>query len=361
MTAMRDERVDFLERMDAHKRLPLVPDAPPAIADAPPPGDAPDSIAVAEPNDAEPSALDETNGVTPIVDAVAHSATEADPAAPSIDKPARPGVAHTASRVHMPRYRFRFEKTGPVALLGHLDIVRELPRVFRRTSIEMVYTNGFHPKPDMMFAPALSLGVMSLDEYVDVRLAPEFDAAALRELVRRMNERAPAGLVFREAVRLGPEDAGITKIIRGAQYLLAFARSALGPGGEAELALRCERVMQASTLPFRREIEGIAKMIDVRSFLLDLRVARAGASEILARAGLFGDLVAVEADVAILGSGAVKSSEIAAVVMGETTAPPHRAVRTRLFGANGSERVSPLELRPRSSVPQTEPLAANAE
>ena len=30
------------------------------------------------------------------------------------------------------RYRLRFEKKGPAALLGHLDLVRELPRIFRR-------------------------------------------------------------------------------------------------------------------------------------------------------------------------------------------------------------------------------------
>ena len=61
------------------------------------------------------------------------------------------------------RYRFWFEKVGPVALIGHLDLVRELPRVFRRAGVAMVHTKGFHPKPDMTFSPALSLGVLSLD------------------------------------------------------------------------------------------------------------------------------------------------------------------------------------------------------
>jgi uncharacterized protein (DUF2344 family) len=38
----------------------------------------------------------------------------------------------------------------------------------------MVYTGGFHPKLErMVFRPALSLGVLSLDEFADIRLDRE--------------------------------------------------------------------------------------------------------------------------------------------------------------------------------------------
>src|SRR5262249_54495760 len=62
------------------------------------------------------------------------------------------------------RYRFAFTKLGPAALLSHLDLIRALPRVFRRVGIPIHYSQGFHPKPDMIFSPALSLGVASLGE-----------------------------------------------------------------------------------------------------------------------------------------------------------------------------------------------------
>src|ERR1043166_2759056 len=81
------------------------------------------------------------------------------------------------------RFRLRFEKTGPAALLGHLDLGRELPRAIRRAGVRLRYSEGFHPKPDLSFGPALSLGVASLDEYVDAKL---IDAPGTEELVARL-------------------------------------------------------------------------------------------------------------------------------------------------------------------------------
>lgn len=244
------------------------------------------------------------------------------------------------------RYRFCFEKTGPSALLGHLDVIRELPRIFRRVDQRLTYTKGFHPKPDMTFAPALSLGVMSLDEYVDMRLEDDLDPSALRDLVRRMNEETPGGLVFRGVEKLGEQDASVTKVIAGARYVIAFARSAIG-GNDAEAFLdeRCRAAMASSSLPIRRDIEGIGKTVDVRAYLLRASVGGDAAADAIRRAGLVGDLVAIDVEVEIRGSGAVKSSEVAAVIAGEGgVAPPHRAVRVALFGRAADERFSPLDL-----------------
>jgi radical SAM-linked protein len=309
MTTIRSRRIDFLDRMDAKKRLPIAP---------------------------------------------LEADERGEPGQPRTPRQGGPGKPPTA-----PRYRFRFEKIGPVALLGHLDLVREIPRSFRRAGVPLAYTSGFHPKPDMTFAPALSLGVMSLDEYVDMRIDAELDRAALAAIIERMNRTAPSGLVFRDAVRLGAEDAAITKVISGARYVLAFAKHALegaakhDPAGE--LARRCAEAMAAETLPIRRDIEGIGKLVDVRAYLT--RAALGGAeAKLVARAGLIGDLTLLDVDVTILGSGAVKTSELAAVLAGDgQVAPPHRAVRAELFGRQGDARYSPLDLerarRPRSQTP----------
>lgn len=243
------------------------------------------------------------------------------------------------------RYRLRYEKTGPSALLGHLDVVRELPRVMRRVEIEMSYTQGFHPKPDMSFGPALSLGVLSLDEYVDVRLKAPLLEDRIPGLLEAMNDakNSPAGLRFMAMKALSAGDPGITKVVNGARYWLIFARSALGSMAETMLAERCAQAMAAPHLPVRRQLDGIAKIIDVRSFLKQMNVVPSNEVGLLSRAGLVGDLVVVSADVAILGSGAVKSSEIVSALFGDEM-PPHRAMRVELYGEGPGERFSPLDL-----------------
>jgi radical SAM family uncharacterized protein/radical SAM-linked protein len=299
MTQMREERITFLEELGAEKRR------------------------------------------LPVVTRVEKEERE-EPAPPRVSLPQ--GVSGRGGFL----YRFRYEKTGAMALLGHLDMIRELPRVIRRVAMPTVYTRGFHPKPDMSFGPALSLGVMSLDEYADIRLARDLDPEALAQLTRDMTRSSPAGLVFRGAVKLGPQSAGVTKAIAGARYVIAFARAALPVEerpAEEVLAARCAEALRAVSLPFRREIEGVGKMVDVRKYLLRAEAAGAEAHAALARAGLAGDLVAIDVDCAITGNGAVKAAEVAAVIAGAgTTAPPHRAVRVELFGLDDAGRFSPLDV-----------------
>ncbi|WP_437722013.1 TIGR03960 family B12-binding radical SAM protein [Sorangium sp. So ce861] len=381
MTQMREERMTFLDRLGAHKRsLPVLTGeaaSQPALT-----GEAASQPALTGEAASQPALTGEAASQPALTGEAASPPADA---APSPEDPARAEAA-PPRRAPAPkgrggfRYRFRFEKTGPMALLGHLDVVRELPRVLRRVGAPMTYTAGFHPKPDMTFSPALSLGVISLDEYVDLRLERDLDPAALEALVASMSAASPRGLAFRGAVKLGPEDPALSKLIAGARYALAFARSSIGADAEAVLAARCSAALSAASLPIRREIERIAKMVDVRQYLVRAEVGGPDVLSALARAGLVGDLVALEVEVDIRGSGAVKSSEVAAVIAGEPggapgaiAPPPHRAVRLQLFGRaapSGSaagERFSLFDLeraRRVKSAPEPAPslaLAADAE
>ena len=306
MSMMRDERVTFLHKLGADKRsLPVVQ----------------------EPARPAPIAHEE------------HEEGEAEIAPLPKPKPQQGLGGH--------RYRFRYEKTGATALLGHLDVIRELPRVMRRVGMEMVYSRGFHPKPDMSFGPALSLGVLSLDEYLDIRLARDLDPSELSQLVTEMTAKSPKGLAFRGAVKLVREDQGLTRMIGGARYIIALARGAVATDGcsaEEALAARCRGVMSSDSLPFRRTINGVGKNLDVRKYLISAAPAGPEAREALARAGLVGDMVAVDVEVSILATGGVKASELAAVIAGDGEAvPPHRAVRAAMFGSDDQGRFSPLE------------------
>ena len=321
----------------------------------------------------DPQGGDATNA-----DAAGRDGSMGDPsAAESTDEPkASEGPAPRVKK--MPggprkgyRYRFGFEKVGPVALLGHLDLVRELPRILRRCDISMEYTQGFHPKPDMVFAPALSLGVMSVDEFVEIRLAAHYDEARLEELTREMTALSPKGLRFKSAVRLDKIDPPLSKVVSGATYVIVFARKTLedlagGKTAEAWLEGRIREILATESIRLRRSVGDpkrgqMSKMVDVRSFIERLELATEVGREVTQRAGISGDIVAVEADLTILGSGAVKSSELAEVVAG--SAVPHQAIRSALWAGSADARISPrVAHRAEAVEPSTEVLAelANA-
>jgi len=194
MTKMRSERVLFLTKLGATERVRL-----PVVSSR---AAAPDVFDDWAP---EPFAFEA------VPDTTSRPASFAKPkrkprALPETFRPVRGGSDPE-------RFRLNFSKTGPAALLGHLDLIRELPRIVRRAGGKTAYSKGFHPKPEMSFASALSLGVASLDEYMDVSL---IDAPPPAELLSRLNRAASGGIQFKSVLPLSSNDRVITTIITGA-------------------------------------------------------------------------------------------------------------------------------------------------
>ncbi len=220
------------------------------------------------------------------------------------------------------RYRFVFTKLGPSSFLSHLDMIRALPRAFRRAGLPMFYSSGFHPKPDMTFSPALSLGVMSLGEIVDIKLTCDGDASTWLDA---LNAGAPEGLRFVSGRALGPQDPAVSKVVDVARYSVAIPRSAID---ERDAREKIAVAMAAESLPLTRTIEGIGKKVDVRKYLREAAFDDERARAAIAAAGLVGDLAAVYIEIAITPTGSAKISEAIEVLFGKNV--PAKSVRAAL-------------------------------
>lgn len=69
--------------------------------------------------------------------------------------------------------RIKFKKVGNLQYISHLDLVRTMHKIVVRTKLPVWYTEGFNPKPKMVFAAPLSTGTESLVEFMDLRLDVE--------------------------------------------------------------------------------------------------------------------------------------------------------------------------------------------
>jgi radical SAM family uncharacterized protein/radical SAM-linked protein len=244
-------------------------------------------------------------------------------------------------------YRLRFDKVGPAALLGHLDLIRELPRIMRRAALRTAYSEGFHPKAEMSFGPALSLGVASLDEYVDVKLV---DPPSPEDVLGRLQTAASGGLRFTASTALAPKDPSLAAIVTGGRYVVALPESALDEvGGRAGLAALVDAFVAKSELKLRRSIDGgISKLVDVRALTRSLELADDSAHEALERAGVIGRVVPLFASMVISPKGSAKISELVEAVVGRPGFP-FQAVRVALLTENGS----PLEVERHRKRPAT--------
>lgn len=106
------------------------------------------------------------------------------------------------------RVRIRFRKDGDLRLIGHHDLARAWERTFRRAQVAVRMSEGFHPKPRMVFASALSMGVVGADEVLDVELAEPLPADELRSALAA---RLPEGLAI-HSLDLLPEDAPKSRV-----------------------------------------------------------------------------------------------------------------------------------------------------
>src|SRR5439155_18119404 len=78
-----------------------------------------------------------------------------------------------------------------------------------------IYSKGFHPKPQLAFAPALGLGVAALGELCDVKI--DFDGAGA-ELLERLRAASPPGFVVEGVERMAATDGAMSKRLAGAEY-----------------------------------------------------------------------------------------------------------------------------------------------
>ena len=81
--------------------------------------------------------------------------------------------------------RIKFTKTGALQYISHLDLVRTMHKVVVRAKLPLWYTEGFNPKPKMVFAAPLSIGTESRTEFMDLRITkyvPE------KEIIEALNK-----------------------------------------------------------------------------------------------------------------------------------------------------------------------------
>jgi len=82
---------------------------------------------------------------------------------PLASKPLPVSAEHPERRL----WRVRYAKMGLLRFLGHLDMVRSIEFMLRRSGIPVCYSGGFSPRMRLHFSPPLPLGAESRAEYFD--------------------------------------------------------------------------------------------------------------------------------------------------------------------------------------------------
>lgn len=101
------------------------------------------------------------------------------------------------------KIRVKFEKTGVVRFIGHLDIMRYFQKAMRRCAMPIKYSEGFSPYQIMSFGAPLSLGMESIGEYMDIEVDEEkMQGIHSQEAIDKLNSVMCPGIYVRSFRRL---------------------------------------------------------------------------------------------------------------------------------------------------------------
>lgn len=179
-----------------------------------------------------------------------------DPAPPS-ERAGRSEVKHPVDKA-----RIRFRKSGALRLLSHHDLMRTFERLLRRCELPFARSHGFHPKPRLIFALSLPLGVVGCAEVVELELD---EVLPPDEIHQRLVQQSPPGLEILSVQRIPVK---ITAQVCRLAYAIAVPVDRL-----ADLGRRCADLLAAPECWIDRQrphARQAGRRLDIRPFLVDL-------------------------------------------------------------------------------------------
>lgn len=156
-----------------------------------------------------------------------------------------------------------YSKTGPARYFGHLEFISIFFRAIKRAKIPVVYSQGFHPMPEVVFSEPLPVGVESEQETLVITVSediqPDFVKTAL-------NQQLIEGVVIKECRPARPKGRSTAQAGCLAAYVISLQNGCF----DRALAER----FQLGDLFFleKSSKDGSKKVIDLREVVVSLTV-----------------------------------------------------------------------------------------
>ena len=89
--------------------------------------------------------------------------------------------------------RLFFNKYEEMKYISHLDLLRFMDRILRKSGIPVKFSQGFHPRPKISLGNPISLGTEAFNEAMDIELREDMTN---EELFKRLNNKCVIGFEF---------------------------------------------------------------------------------------------------------------------------------------------------------------------
>lgn len=152
--------------------------------------------------------------------------------------------------------RIKFKKIGKLQYISHLDLVRTMHKIIIRAKLPVWYTEGFNPKPKMVFAAPLSIGTESFSEFMDVRLNEHIDT---EEVMHALNANMTDEMQVTEAYY--PESKFTD--MRWLSYTILINTD----NADKTLAEACDNVLNSEKIEVLKNTKSGENVVDIKPLI----------------------------------------------------------------------------------------------
>ena len=176
--------------------------------------------------------------------------------------------------------RIKYSVRDLLRFLSHLEIVRVWERIFRRSGLPLVFSEGFRSRPRLSFSPPRAVGIASDAEYLDVRLGTN----GISEIEKRLSKIMPDGMDIIAITELAPSVESLDKTIDCWEYQVTFANPT--PNIEAS----CDKLMQLRNIDVLRskpdrKSRNRDRIVDIRPSIANLSAPESSLSITIIKSG----------------------------------------------------------------------------
>ncbi|MCQ2531284.1 MAG: TIGR03936 family radical SAM-associated protein [Saccharofermentans sp.] len=177
---------------------------------------------------------------------------------------------------HLVHYvlRTRFARKGAVSYIGHLDLMNLFGRTVRKSGLPILYSQGFNPRPEMVFALPLGVGIDTEGDYVDISMSVPIQP---EEFVEKMTPLMPEGLSIVSVVYKDEPKNSLMSVVTMAEYAIK------APG----ITECVKKIMEMEVVEVEKKAKGKIVTNDIRPQLLELHedASLPDCVEVLVKAG----------------------------------------------------------------------------
>lgn len=119
----------------------------------------------------------------------------------------------------MIKARVKFNKSGTMKFIGHLDVMRYFQKAIRRAEIDVAYSQGFSPHQLLSFGSPLGVGLTSDGEYMDIQLN---SLTSTEDMRKQLNEVMTEELQVIEVKVLPEESKTAMSMLAAADYQMSL-------------------------------------------------------------------------------------------------------------------------------------------